>query len=73
MCAQEKLEHGVGLEVEVWVIGVLVYSETWLTGTGCIGGLSGSDVILSGPTQRHDLQENKQKASKTHIIIQRKI
>ena len=58
MCAQEKLEDSVGREVVVWVIGVLVYSETWLTGTGCIGGLSGSDVILSGSTERKDLQEN---------------
>ena len=56
MSARQKLEHSVGLEVVVRVIGVLIEGETWLsrTCTGGIGGLSGSDIILSGPTEGED-------------------
>ena len=49
--AREKLEHSVGLEVVVGVITVLTEGEAWLTRTGAVGGLSGSDIALSGPTQ----------------------
>ena len=43
MGARQKLEHSVGLEVVVRVIDVLTEGETWLSRTGGIGGLSGSD------------------------------
>ena len=49
--AREKLEHSVGLEVVVGVITVLTEVEEWLTRTGAVGVLSGSDIVLSGPTQ----------------------
>ena len=49
--AREKLEYSVGLEVVVRVITVLAEGEAWLTRTGGVGGLSGSDIVLSGPTQ----------------------
>ena len=49
--AREKLEHSVGLEVVVGVVTVLTEGEAWLTRTGGVGGLSGSDIVLSGPTQ----------------------
>ena len=52
--AGQKLEHSVGLEVVVQVTGVLVEGETWLSRTGGIGGLSGSDIVLSGPTEGED-------------------
>ena len=48
--AGQELEHSVGLEVVVRVTGVLVEGETWLSRTGSIGGFSGSDIELSGPT-----------------------
>ena len=51
--ARQKLEHSVGLEVVVRA-DVLVEGETWLSRTGGIGGLSGSDIVLSGPTDRED-------------------
>ena len=54
MCTRKKLEHGVGLEVAVRVIGVLIEGETRLSGTGGIGGLSRFDVVLSGPTEGED-------------------
>ena len=44
---RQKLEHSVGLEVVISMTGVLVESETWLSGTGGISGLSGSDIIRS--------------------------
>ena len=50
MGAKQKLEHRVGLEVVVRVIDVLTEGETWLNRTGGIGGLSGSDIVLSGPS-----------------------
>ena len=54
MCSWQKLEHSVGLEVVVRVIGVVIAGMTRLSGTGGIGGLSGCDVILSGPTEGED-------------------
>ena len=35
----------------VRVIDVLAEGEAWLARTGGIGGFSGSDIVLSGPTQ----------------------
>ena len=52
--AREKLEHSVGLEVEVGVVTVLAEGEAWLARTGRVGGLSGSDIVLSGPTLGED-------------------
>ena len=52
--AREKFEHSVGLEVEVGVVTVLAEGEAWLARTGRVGGLSGSDIILSGPTPVED-------------------
>ena len=37
--------------VSVQVIDVLIEGEAWLSRTGGIGGLSGSDIVLSGPTE----------------------
>ena len=54
MCAWQKLEHSVGLEVVVRVICVLIEGETRLSGTGGIGRLSGCDIVLSGPTEGED-------------------
>ena len=54
MCAWQKFEHSVGPEVVVRVIGVVIEGETWLSGTGGIGGLSGFDIVLSGPTEGED-------------------
>ena len=52
--AREKFEYSVGLEVEVGVITVLAEGEAWLARTGRVGGISGSDIILSGPTPGED-------------------
>ena len=49
--ARQKLEDSVGLKVVVRVIDVLAEGEAWLARTGGVGGLSGSDIVLSGPTQ----------------------
>ena len=54
MCAGQKLEHSVGLEVPVRLIGVVIEGVTRLSGTGGIGGLSGCDIVLSGPTEGKD-------------------
>ena len=54
MCARQKLEHSVGPEVAVRVIDVLIEGETRLSGTGGIGGLSGFHIVLSGPTEGKD-------------------
>ena len=58
MCAWEKLEHSVRLEVSVRVIGVVIEGVTRLSGTGGIGGLGGCDIIrdkiLSGSTEGED-------------------
>ena len=48
MCARQKLEHSVGLEVVVRLIGVVIDGETRLSGTGGIGGLSGCNIVPSG-------------------------
>ena len=45
--ARKKYKHSVGLDVVTFVVGVLVECEAWLTWTGGICGLSGSDIILS--------------------------
>ena len=63
--AEQKLEHGVGLEVVVRVPGVLVEGETWLSWRGGIGGLSGSDIVLSGPTEGEDWDKQYQQVA-TH-------
>ena len=63
--ARQELEHSVGLEVVVWVTAVLVEGETWLSRTGGIGGLSGTDIELSGPTEGQDWDEQYQQVA-TH-------
>ena len=60
---EQKLEHSVGLEVVVRVPGVLVEGETWLSWTGGIGGLSGSDIVLSGPTEGEDWDKQYQQVA----------
>ena len=45
--ARKKYERCVGLDVVLCVVGVLIQCEAWLTWTGSICGLSGSDIILS--------------------------
>ena len=57
MGTRQELEHSVGLEVVVCVIDVLAESEAWLSRTGGIGGLSGSDIVLRGPTEGKDWDE----------------
>ena len=54
MRAWKKLEHSVGLEVAVRVIGVVIESVTRLSGAGRIGWLSGCDIILSSTTDGED-------------------
>ncbi len=65
MSARQKLELGVGLEIAIRVIDVLSEGETWLNRTGGIGGLSGSDIVLSGPTEGEDWDEEYQQMA-TH-------
>ena len=70
MCTRQKLEHSIGLEVAVRVIGVVIKGVTRLSGTGGIGGLSGSDIILSGPTKREDWdQQYSSRWTHTSIIM----
>ena len=38
----------------VQFIDILAEGEAWLSRTGGIGGLSGSDIVLSGPTEGED-------------------
>ena len=52
--ARQKLEDRVGLEVASRVTDVLAEGEAWLARTGSEAGLSGSDIVLSGPTQGED-------------------
>ena len=52
--AQKKLEDSIGLEVVDRVIDVLAEGEAWLARTNSEAGLSGSDIVLSGPTQGDD-------------------
>ena len=58
--AGKETEHSVGFEVVVWVTGVLAEGETWLSRTGGIGGLSGSDIVLCGPTEGEDWDKQYQ-------------
>ena len=51
MCTWQKLEHSVGLEIVIRVIGVAIEGETGVIGTGGIGRLGGCDIILGGPTE----------------------
>ena len=60
MCTRQKIKHDIGLEVVAGIIGVLIEGETRLTRTGGIGGLSGSDVVLSGLTLGDDCDQQKQ-------------
>ena len=57
MCAWQKCEHSVGLEVVVRVIGVVIECETRLSRTGGIHGLSGFDIVLSSPTEGEDCKQ----------------
>ena len=57
MNARKKLEHSVGLKVVVRVLTVLAEGEAWLARTRSIGGLSGSDIVLNGPTQEENLDK----------------
>ncbi len=67
MGARQKPEFRVGLEVAIRVIDILSEGETWLTRTGSIGGLSRSDIVLSGPTEREDWdKEYQQMATQSH-------
>ena len=45
--ARKKYEHCVGLDVVTFVVDILIVCEAWLTWTGGICRLSGSDIILS--------------------------
>ena len=54
MVARQKFEDSVGPKVVVRTVCILVESETWLSRTGGIGGLSGPDIVLSGPTKGED-------------------
>ena len=73
MCARQKLEHSVGLEVAVRVIGVVIEGETQLTGTEGVGGLGRCDIILSGPTEREDWNHHQQQLdTHSHCCIKKK-
>ena len=47
----------------VRVIDILIESEAWLSRTGGIGGFSGSDIVLSGPTEGQDWDEQYQQVA----------
>jgi len=65
--ARQELEHSVGLEVVVRAIDILIESGARLSRTGGIGGLSGSDIVLSGPTEGEDWDEQyEQVATHSH-------
>ena len=51
--ARQKLEHSVGLEVKL--IDVLIECDTWLSRTGCFGGLRRCDIVH--PTEGVDWDE----------------
>ena len=55
MYAWQKPELSVRLDVVVRVLGVVIDGEAWLIRTGGIGGLSGSDIVHSGPTQGEEV------------------
>ena len=46
MLSRKKCENRVGFDA-ISVVSVLIECEAWLTWTGSICGLSGSDEILS--------------------------
>ena len=50
----------------VRVLDILIESEAWLSRTGGIGGFSGSDIVLSGPTEGEDWDEQYQLQVATH-------
>ena len=54
MCAWQKRKHSVGFEVEIRVIGVVIEGVTRQSRTGGIGGFSGCDIELCGPTEGED-------------------
>ncbi len=67
MGARQKPEFRVGRKVAIRVIDILSEGETWLARTGGIGGLSGSDIVLSGPTEGEDWDEEyQQMATQSH-------
>ena len=45
---REKLEYSTVLEIVIRVITILSEGETWLTRARSMGGLSGSEIVLSG-------------------------
>ena len=47
-------------------IDIVAEGEAWLSRTGGIGGLSGSDIVLSGPTGEDWDEQYQQVASHTH-------
>ena len=70
MDARLELEHSVGLEVVVEVIDILIESETWPSRTGGVGGLSGSDIVLSGHTEgEHWYEQCQQYIATTDIAV----
>ncbi len=72
MGARQKFEFRVGRKVAFRVIDILSEGETWLTRTGGIGGLSGSDIVLSGPTEGEDWDEEYQQiATRSHCCKDR--
>ena len=72
MCALQKLEHNVGLEVVVRVIGVVIEGMTRLSGTGGIGGLSGCDVILVVPQRERTGTSSSSRWTDTAIAVERR-
>ena len=65
--ARQELESSVRLEVVIRVIDVLTEGEAWLSRTGGVGGLSGSDIVLSGTTEGEDWDEQyEQVATHSH-------
>ena len=52
--AGQKLEDSVGPEVASSVTNVLAEGEASLYRTDSEAGLSGSDIVLGGPTQGED-------------------
>ena len=63
VCARQKPEHSVGLEVVISISDVLIECEARLSRTGGIGGFSGSDIVLSGPTEGEDWDEQYQQVT----------
>ena len=57
--SSNKFEHCIGLEIVLRIIDVLTEGETWVTWTGSIGWLSGSDVVLGGLREGQNERQNK--------------